>query len=287
MLKQIRKFVKRYKLARGSIDVDRLVKIIEQHGYSILKFNRYKNNPDIESILELLNLTETAKDSPSFIYADTIYRILFILNGLSDDEYEILYWHELAHIVLEHVYFPHNSIKEENDSHRFVMFTKAYIAGKHIMKYLLYAAAVVMIVFALTIPPNNDAENLPAFSTAKKAYPSGSKQVSVTAQPDKAPIPTVVPDLISTPIPTSTPSPIQNNVSTTAPTSTRSPKEAADYAGEKFSASEVVYVTKTGDRFHKHGCFHITNSSALMDLPINKALASKYTPCKDCYRELY
>lgn len=42
----------------------------------------------------------------------------------------------------------------------------------------------------------------------------------------------------------------------------------------------VVYVTKTGKRYHKGDCFHLRQSKIKMEL--HKAVLEGYTPCKHC-----
>ena len=48
--------------------------------------------------------------------------------------------------------------------------------------------------------------------------------------------------------------------------------------------TEIVYVTETGECYHRDGCKHLRNSR----IEIDKQEAEKYyRPCKDCYPELY
>lgn len=46
---------------------------------------------------------------------------------------------------------------------------------------------------------------------------------------------------------------------------------------------KIVYVTKTGIRYHKSGCRHLARSKIAID--INEAVEQGYTPCKVCYKK--
>lgn len=49
------------------------------------------------------------------------------------------------------------------------------------------------------------------------------------------------------------------------------------------SEVDVVYVTKSGSKFHKRNCRHIKNSDTIIDISIDKAIITGYEPCKDCF----
>ena len=42
-----------------------------------------------------------------------------------------------------------------------------------------------------------------------------------------------------------------------------------------------VYVTNTGVKYHKAGCFYLRNSQVKM--PLAEAIQNEYTPCSKCY----
>lgn len=44
---------------------------------------------------------------------------------------------------------------------------------------------------------------------------------------------------------------------------------------------ETVYITRTGERYHKDGCFHLRKSKFGID--IEDAKVRGYTPCKNCH----
>lgn len=46
--------------------------------------------------------------------------------------------------------------------------------------------------------------------------------------------------------------------------------------------SESVFVTKTGEKYHRADCYHIRDSETI-ELTISEAETAGYKPCKDCF----
>lgn len=47
--------------------------------------------------------------------------------------------------------------------------------------------------------------------------------------------------------------------------------------------SEIVVVTKTGEKYHKPNCYHVIGSEVI-ELTISEAQNAGYEPCKDCFQ---
>lgn len=54
-------------------------------------------------------------------------------------------------------------------------------------------------------------------------------------------------------------------------------------ANETFAQVEMVYVTKSGDKFHKKDCHHLKGNTNLTSMELGKAKTGKYVACKGCY----
>ncbi len=54
-------------------------------------------------------------------------------------------------------------------------------------------------------------------------------------------------------------------------------------ANQTFAQVEMVYVTKSGDKFHKKDCHHLKGNTNLTSMELGKAKTGKYTACKGCY----
>lgn len=53
-----------------------------------------------------------------------------------------------------------------------------------------------------------------------------------------------------------------------------------------FSEQETaVYITRTGEKYHKPNCYHIAGKTGLIELTIAEAEQAGYEPCKDCLPE--
>ena len=46
--------------------------------------------------------------------------------------------------------------------------------------------------------------------------------------------------------------------------------------------SPTVYITRSGTKYHKENCRHLTNSNNIIKTTANKAENSGYTPCSIC-----
>lgn len=57
---------------------------------------------------------------------------------------------------------------------------------------------------------------------------------------------------------------------------------AEDVSGDEPSQRIVVYITKTGERYHKADCRHIAGHDVI-EVTIGEAEDNGYTPCKDCF----
>ena len=48
--------------------------------------------------------------------------------------------------------------------------------------------------------------------------------------------------------------------------------------------SETVYVTASGERYHKKNCRHIKKSKTVTTVSVSEAKKDGYTACKTCYK---
>lgn len=53
-------------------------------------------------------------------------------------------------------------------------------------------------------------------------------------------------------------------------------------SSSQIQQTEKVFVTKTGQKYHKSDCYHIIDSE-VVELTISEAEAAGYKPCKDCF----
>lgn len=51
-----------------------------------------------------------------------------------------------------------------------------------------------------------------------------------------------------------------------------------------FTTEEIVYITPSGKKYHKHNCYHIKDNNAIA-INIQEASSLGYAPCKDCFSQ--
>lgn len=103
-------------------------------------------------------------------------------------------------------------------------------------------------------------------SQAEETLPSRS--ATVFEEKSNTPVPVV----FITPEPTPKP--------TTRPTAAPTPTPAPARAPVSTSTEKTVYITKTGNKYHKSGCSYLKNSKIAISL--NSAKENGYTACSRC-----
>lgn len=120
--------------------------------------------------------------------------------------------------------------------------------------------------------------------------PSPSEAVPSQVQPSTSPAPASDEPTLSEVQPDISPSPTaaapEPTVSTAVPSSTPSPSAAPSPAVPSAPAAEdpvevIVYVTKTGEKYHSAGCQYLRRSQ--IPISLEDAKASGYTPCSKCH----
>ncbi|MDP4132792.1 MAG: hypothetical protein Q8882_02130 [Bacillota bacterium] len=86
-----------------SVDVECLADILSKQGYTVVEYSQYSNDPSVEKLLSSLRLEEYSKSVKAFTYVDSVNRIVFIVEGLSNREKLILLAHEEGHIYNDHM----------------------------------------------------------------------------------------------------------------------------------------------------------------------------------------
>ncbi len=89
-------FLKQYDLK--NVNYNTLSEVIERQGYSIVEYSHISNTDDVETLLNALGVKALSLTTGAFTYADENHRIVFINEGLSDEEKTVLLAHEQGHI---------------------------------------------------------------------------------------------------------------------------------------------------------------------------------------------
>ena len=94
-------FIRSYSLQ--TVNYLSLVQTAEKLGYTVIEYNSYANNEDVETVIRNLRLEKTIMVSRGFTYSDNDYRLIFINTDLNEREKTLVISHEIGHIVLGHV----------------------------------------------------------------------------------------------------------------------------------------------------------------------------------------
>lgn len=94
-------FLKRFGL--HEITLESLYMVIRKQGYTIIEFNHISNSENVAALLSALDLQQMCRQSKGFTYANSQHRLVFIHEGLSDDEKLMVLAHEEGHIYCKHL----------------------------------------------------------------------------------------------------------------------------------------------------------------------------------------
>ena len=93
-------FKKKHKIK--VISSKELFRALGDQGYTVIEYNGVKESPDVEVLKVELNLETWMKQSRCFTYQDDKYRLLFVQEGLTEEEQQIVLAHEIGHICNSH-----------------------------------------------------------------------------------------------------------------------------------------------------------------------------------------
>lgn len=99
--KQAVNFKKKYNIK--SISSDELVRALGEQGYTLVQYNGVEEAEDVAILGKELDLEKWMKQSRGFTYRDDKYRIVFMQEGLTEEEKLIVLAHEEGHIWNDHL----------------------------------------------------------------------------------------------------------------------------------------------------------------------------------------
>lgn len=98
---KVKSFLSQFKLSE--VTLENLKSVIQKQGYTIIEFNNIANNENVSALLTALDLQSLATQSKGFTYVDSQRRLVFVHEGLSDDEKLMVLAHEEGHIYCNHL----------------------------------------------------------------------------------------------------------------------------------------------------------------------------------------
>lgn len=76
---------------------------VEKQGFTVIEFNPLASDSDMQTLIDVLNISKNISSSKGFTYADRNRRLVFIHDELSEAEKTYVLAHEAAHIYLGHI----------------------------------------------------------------------------------------------------------------------------------------------------------------------------------------
>lgn len=116
-------FLREYNLSKVSVNALRAV--ITKQGFTIVEYNGIADDENVAALLSALELTDYCRSSKGFTYADSKLRLVFVHEGLSDDEKLLVLAHEEGHIYCGHFSSAHiigRNVIEEHEANEFAHY---------------------------------------------------------------------------------------------------------------------------------------------------------------------
>lgn len=150
---QAKSFLKKYGISE--VNTKNLRAAIQTLGYTIIEFNGISNNENVATLLSVLNLQSLAERSKGFTYADSQHRLVFVHEGLSDEEQLVVLAHEAGHIYCRHlstVPAIGRDVVEEHEANEFAHYLLYQNGGHRQASFIRHHyKAIIAISMALII----------------------------------------------------------------------------------------------------------------------------------------
>ena len=121
--KRVKAFKRKY--AIKTINSKVLCDVLLKQGYTIIRFNGVEEEEDVQALIDALDILEYVNSCKCFTYNDDKYRLVFINEGLNEEETEIVLAHEEGHILAGHLQIRNvigNDIIQEYQANEFVHY---------------------------------------------------------------------------------------------------------------------------------------------------------------------
>lgn len=237
-----------------------------------------------EELIKACGAEEVAKNHPAFTLVNDGRNIILYNNDQSYEHKLFCICHEFGHIALKHTseknvlgisHDPAETARQEQEAND---FAAELLAPACVMSKLGVKSAEQLRKYGLISPEQamrhieNIKPSLPSTSVEKALCERfGHRHIQI---PNKAVIAVVgVLALV---------------LACLGTISRRSRPEEVTISRTETTSSEqetAVYITRTGEKYHKPDCYHIAGKTGLIELTIAEAEQAGYNPCKDCYPE--
>ena len=152
--KKVRQFKREFGIS-GHPDRHSLETVFEKQGFTVIEYSAAVNDPDVETLIHSLKLSELTNRSDGFLYVDENFRLVFINEKLSEEERLIVLAHEEGHYYCGHVdkrrIVGHN-VEEEyeaNESTHYLLYQPINNQIRRTFRQYRIAIAIVVLLLIL------------------------------------------------------------------------------------------------------------------------------------------
>ncbi|MGN1340969.1 MAG: ImmA/IrrE family metallo-endopeptidase [Oscillospiraceae bacterium] len=243
-----------------------------------------------EELIKACGAENVAKKHPAFTLVNDGRNIVLYNNDLSYEHKLYCICHEFGHIVLKHTseknvlgisHDPAETARQEQEAND---FAAELLAPACVMSRLGVKSAEQLRKYGLISPEQalrhieNIKPTLPSTTVEKVLCERlGRRHIRISSNAIIAVIAALVLVLACLGI-------INRQSRPEEVTISRIESTSADPESSNSGQEETaVYITRTGEKYHKPDCYHIAGKTGLIELTIEEAEQAGYEPCKDCF----
>ena len=137
-------------------DLNTLEKLIEDNGFTIIKYNQYNNAYEVNDLIKTLGIENRISTENSFVYINNAIKFVFINSDLKTSEKITLLCHELSHICdknLDVPYHLYSHIEREAFANEFAHYIEhpsilTKIASLFLRRKLVIILTIVLLLLS-------------------------------------------------------------------------------------------------------------------------------------------
>lgn len=121
--KQVRQFRRRFQVRQCTAQA--LEDIFKEQGFTLIEFNPVLNDEDVATVIHAFELEEMVARSRGFLFMDNNHRLVFLKEGLTEEEKCLVLAHEEGHYYLGHASgsaFIGRNVTQEFEANEFAHF---------------------------------------------------------------------------------------------------------------------------------------------------------------------
>lgn len=163
MNKETSKFIRKYGLTQKNLSSRILKQIFVDSGFRIILFNKFRNEPKIQKLINAYEANEQILTRKTFILVDNENKLLFIRQHIGEEELIHYLLHELGHVWLKHTYSLYDDDIQEREADEFAVHVKILLRQQKNLRNISIVCSMlilaVLIHVSQALPPSTPAMN--------------------------------------------------------------------------------------------------------------------------------